>query len=278
MVSIWMNSSLQDLQQGLLHAFTAHIAGDGGVLALAGDLVDLVDIDNTDLRLLHIKIRCLDQLEQDVLHILAHIAGLGQGGGIGDREGDAQHLGQRLGQQGLAHAGGAQQQHVGLLQFHVAALAAQDALVVVVDRNSQHPLCLILPDDVLIQAFLDLRRGHDVDVQVVSGLQAAGTARTCTRCTAAGRTLRLVGKQVVAQADALTADVDAGADDHAFHFVLVLSTEAADQILLVFVSAGIVICHSCFSLSWINWCQRNDQRWVMTSSISPYSFASSADI
>ena len=103
------HSALQDLQQGLLHAFTAHIAGDGGVLALAGNLVDLVDIDNTDLRLLHIKIRCLDQLEQDVLHILAHIAGLGQGGGIGDREGDAQHLGQRLGQQGLAHAGGAQQ-------------------------------------------------------------------------------------------------------------------------------------------------------------------------
>ena len=102
------HSALQDLQQGLLHAFTAHIAGDGGVLALAGDLVDLVDIDDTDLGLLHIKIRCLDQLEQDVLHILAHIAGLGQGGGIGDREGDAQHLGQRLGQQGLAHAGGAQ--------------------------------------------------------------------------------------------------------------------------------------------------------------------------
>ena len=116
------HGALQDLQQRLLHALTAHVAGDGGVLALAGDLIDLVDIDDADLRLLHIKVRCLDQLEQDVLHILAHIAGLGQGGGVGDRKGNAQHLGQRLGQQGLADAGGAQQQDVALLQLHVARL------------------------------------------------------------------------------------------------------------------------------------------------------------
>ena len=77
MVSIWINScwgclrppwggtlahgALQDLQQGLLHALTAHIAGDGGVLTLAGDLIDLVDIDDADLCFLHIKVRCLDE-------------------------------------------------------------------------------------------------------------------------------------------------------------------------------------------------------------------------
>ena len=154
-------------QQGLLHALTAHIAGDGGVLTLAGDLVDLVDIDNTDLCLLHIKIRCLDQLEQNVLHILAHITGFGQGGGIGNGEGNAQHFCQSLCQQGLAHAGRAQQQHVGLLQLHIAALAAEDALVVVVDRDGQHTLCLVLTDHVLIQTFLDLGRGQDVDIQIV---------------------------------------------------------------------------------------------------------------
>ena len=35
------DSSLQDLQQCLLYALAAHIASDGGVFALAGDLVDL---------------------------------------------------------------------------------------------------------------------------------------------------------------------------------------------------------------------------------------------
>ena len=270
------HSALQNLQQGLLHALTAHIAGDGGVLTLAGDLVDLVDIDNTDLCLLHIKIRCLDQLEQNVLHILAHITGFGQGGGIGNGEGNAQHFCQSLCQQGLAHAGRTQQQHVGLLQLHIAALAAEDALVVVVDRDGQHTLCLVLTDHILIQTFLDLGRGQDVDIQIVRRLDVC-TVRTAGRSGAFGL-IRLVGKQVVAQADAFAADIDTGADDHTLHFVLMLSAEAADQILFVFVSAGIVICHSCFSLSWINWCQRNDQRWVMTSSISPYSFASSADI
>ena len=117
--------AFQDLQQRLLHALAAHIAGDGRILAFAGDLVDLIDIDDADLCLLHVKIRRLDQFEQNVLHVLAHITGLGKGGGIRNGERHAQHLGQRLGQQGLAHAG--------LLQLHVAALAAEDALIVVVD-------------------------------------------------------------------------------------------------------------------------------------------------
>ena len=127
------DSAFQDLQQCLLYALAAHIAGDGGVFALAGDLVDLINVDDADLCLLHIKICRLDQLEQNVFHVLTHITGLGKGGGIRNGEGYAQHLGQRLGQQGLAHAGGTQQQHVGLLQLHVAALAAEDALIVVVD-------------------------------------------------------------------------------------------------------------------------------------------------
>ena len=121
----------------------------------------------------------------------------------------------------------------------------------VVDRDGQHTLCLVLTDHVLIQTFLDLGRGQDVDIQTVCGLDVCAVCAAPCRTCAFGL-IRLIGKQIVAQADAFAADVDAGADDHAFHFVLVLSTEAADQILLVFVSAGIVICHSCFSLSWVN--------------------------
>ena len=75
-------------------------------------------------------------------------------------------------------------------------------------------------------------------------------------CVAASRTgafglIRLVREQIVAQADALAADIDPGANDHALHFVLMLAAKAANQILFVF--AGIVICHSCFSLSWIDY-------------------------
>ena len=47
-------------------------------------------------------------------------------------------------------------------------------------------------------------------------------------CAAASRTgafglIRLVREQIVAQADALAADIDPGANDHALHFVLMLS-------------------------------------------------------
>ena len=111
-VSIWMNSwcgclrppcggtrrrgALEDLQQGLLHALAGHVAGDRGVLGLAGDLVDLVDVDDPGLGLLHVVVGRLDQLQQDVLDVLADVAGLGERGGVGDRERDVQHPRERL--------------------------------------------------------------------------------------------------------------------------------------------------------------------------------------
>ena len=61
----------------------------------------------------------LDQAEQDVLDVLADVAGLGQRGGVGDREGHVEQLGQRLGQQRLAAAGRADEQDVALLQLDV---------------------------------------------------------------------------------------------------------------------------------------------------------------
>ena len=114
--------ALEDLQQRLLHALTGDVAGDRRVLALAGDLVDLVDVDDPGLGLLDVEVGGLDQLEQDVLDVLADVAGLGQRGGVGDRERDVQHLGQRLGQIGLAAAGRADQQDVGLAELDAVVL------------------------------------------------------------------------------------------------------------------------------------------------------------
>ena len=115
--------ALQDLQQGLLHALAGHVPGDRRVLALAGDLVDLVDVDDAGLGLLDVVVGGLDQLEQDVLDVLAHVAGLGERGGVGDGEGHVEHAGQRLGQQRLAAAGRAEQQDVRLGQLDVVVVA-----------------------------------------------------------------------------------------------------------------------------------------------------------
>ena len=75
------------------------------------------------LGLLDVVVGGLDQLEEDVLDVLADVAGLGEGGGVGDGEGDVEHAGQRLGEQRLAAAGGAEQEDVRLLQLDLVVVA-----------------------------------------------------------------------------------------------------------------------------------------------------------
>ena len=94
MVSTWMYSCcgclrppcggtlaivpFEDFEQGLLHALAGDVAGDGGVLALARDLVDLVDVDDAALGALDVVVGVLEQVEDDVLDVLADVAGLGE--------------------------------------------------------------------------------------------------------------------------------------------------------------------------------------------------------
>ncbi len=115
--------ALDHLQQRLLHALARHVAGDRRVVGLARDLVDLVDVDDAALRLLDIVVAVLQQLQDDVLDVLADVAGLGQRGGVGDRERHVQHARQRLGEQRLAGAGGPDQQDVALGELDLVLLA-----------------------------------------------------------------------------------------------------------------------------------------------------------
>ena len=153
--------AFHDLEQGLLHAFARHVAGDGRIVGLAADLVDFVDIDDAALGPLDIVVGGLQQLEDDVLDVFADITGFGQGGGVGHGEGHVQDARQGLGQQGLAAAGGADQHDVGLGQLDIAVLAGRiDALVVVVDGDREHLLGVALADDIIVQHLEDLLRGR----------------------------------------------------------------------------------------------------------------------
>ncbi len=233
--------ALQDLQQRLLHALARHVARDRRVVRLARDLVDLVDVDDPGLGLLDVEVGGLDQLQQDVLDVLADVAGLGQRGRVGDRERHVQDPRQRLCQQRLAAAGRAQQQDVRLGQLHLGvALAGHlHALVVVVDRHRQRALGLFLADHVVVQHVADLARpGQVVEVEL-------------DRCG------QLLVDDLVAEIDALVADVDAGAGDQLLDLALALAAEAAEQLL---VGVGRA-CHQCLSI---------------TRSMIPYSTASGA--
>ena len=156
------NDALKDLEQRLLHAFTGDVACDRDVLGLAGDLVDLIDIDDAALGLGDIHIRRLKQVEQDVFDVLAHITGLGDGGSVGNRERHIQQARQRARKERLAATGGTDEQDIALFDLHVcerirlAASRLVQAFVVVMHRDREHSLGVVVADDVLVEEFLDL--------------------------------------------------------------------------------------------------------------------------
>ena len=237
------HGALQHLQQGLLHALARYIAGDRGVLALAGDLVDLVDVDDAPLGLLHIHVGLLQQPQQDVFHVLAHIAGFRERGGVGHGEGHLQHLGQGLGQQGLAAAGGADQQDVALVQaggrlggFTLAIALPGQALVVVVHRHGEGLLGLVLAHHLAVEEGLDRLGFGDLGQgwRRLGGLlgrcfAATGLRRMATRTMAVAVHQFLV-EDLVAEVDALVADVHPWAGDQFAHLVLGLAAEGTLQV------------------------------------------------
>jgi hypothetical protein len=110
---------------------------------------------------------------------------------------------------------------------------------VVVDRHRQRALGLVLADHVVVEHVADLARpGQVVEVEL-------------DRCG------QLLVDDLVAEIDALVADVDAGAGDQLLDLALALAAEAAEQLL---VGVGRA-CHQCLSI---------------TRSMIPYSTASGA--
>ncbi len=210
--------ALEDLEQRLLDALPGHVAGDRGVLVLARDLVDLVDVDDPFLALLDVAARGLQELQDDVLDVLADVAGLGEGRRVHDREGHGEQAGEGLGEERLAGPGRPDEQDVRLGELDVVAaplLADLDPLVVVVDRDRELLLGLLLADHVLVEELLDLLRGGEAG----AGGLPLGAA--------------VVRDDVVADVDALVADEDGGAGDQLADVVLVLVAERAAQDLAV---------------------------------------------
>ena len=205
--------ALDDLQEGLLHALARHVAGNGSVLRLAADLVDLVDVDNALFGLLDVAVGLLDEAQEDVLHVLTHVTSLGQRGRVHDREGHVEEAGEAARQVCLTRARGAQQEDVGLGAQHVlsvAGLARAHALVVVIHGHRQGALGTVLADHPGVQEFVDFTRLWQ------RRRRRGGLLRT-----------EFLLDDLVAQLNALVADIRAGATDELTHLLLALPTERA---------------------------------------------------
>ena len=154
----------------------------------------------------------MQKFEDDVLNVFADVARLGERRRVNDGEGNHQHARERLSEQGLARARRADEQYVRLLNLNVGAAARHlDALVVLVDGDGQALFSLLLPDDVLVEERLYL-----------------GWLRK-RRARGDGLGLLVVRDDLVADVNALVADVDGGPGDELLDFVLRLAAERAAQ-------------------------------------------------
>src|SRR5450756_404548 len=208
------DGAFENLEERLLDALARHVARDGGVLALARDLVDLVNVDDAALGLFLVLARGLVELQDDVLDVLADITRLGERGGVRDREGHRQHPRERLRQKSLARTRRADQEDVRLLELDIefaVLLEIVDPLVVVVDRDGELSLGRLLPDDVLVEEFLDLARLRELRL----GLGLVEHP--------------VLGDDVEADVDAFIADVDRRPRDELLHVPLGLVAEATAQ-------------------------------------------------
>ena len=273
--------ALKNLKQRLLNALARNIAGNGEVLGLTGDLVNLVHVDNAHLSALNIAIGGVDELEQDVLHVLAHITGLGKRGGVGDRKRHLEDARERLGEQGLTGTGGTEQQNVGLgelylvhivieLRAHVVikgrhrSAALNHAAIVVVHGHRHGALGVLLTHNIGRKLVIDLVRRRHVrdDLTIILELKALGLGiHSGLGCSLAvvveeARQLAVAGsvhkvrsqrllKNLGAGGDALVTDKDVGrALYETAYLPLFFSAEGAADGVAVLVKVVLhVTCH-----------------------------------
>ena len=202
------NRALHDLQQRLLYAFAGHVARDGRIVRLAGNLVHLVDIDDSTLGPFDIVVGGLQQAQNDVLHILADITGFGERCRIRHGERHIQNTSQRLGQQRLAASRRADQQNIGLRDLDIARLGvAAEALVMIVYGHGKHALGPVLTDYVVVENLADTGRRRNA----VPGFHERASI--------------LLPNDIHAQFDALVANEDGRSCYQLPDLVLTFSTE-----------------------------------------------------
>ena len=128
------------------------------------------------------------------------------------------------------------------------------ALVVVVDRDRERALRLLLRDDVVVQDGVDVERLREIVEVELRGRE-------------------LLVDDLVAEIDALVADVDAGTSDQLLDLPLALPAEAAEQLLVTLARPSHrVSFYSDFTVDG----RGPLQRCSITRSMIPYSLASAA--
>src|SRR5665213_3456062 len=156
------HSALDDLEERLLDTFAGNVTRDARILGLAGNLVDLVDIDDSALAIIDIEVAGLEQPDEDVFDVLTDITRFGQCCSVCDCERYIEYSREGAREQSLACSSRSDEEDVGLVQLDIIILyrSGVDALVMVVHRYGEGLFGLLLPDHILVEDVLDFLGGR----------------------------------------------------------------------------------------------------------------------
>ena len=212
------DGAFEHLQQRLLNAFARDVARDRHVLTGLANLVDLIDVQHASLRRLQVEVRGVEQLEQEVFHVLAHVAGFRERGRVADGERHIQDSSQGARQQRLARSRRAEQEDIRLFDLDVGALPIEgQPFVMVVYGDRQDFLGGGLADHVLVEVADDFPRRGDLAEQLFRGAPS----------------LLFLLQNRLAKLDTLAADVNvAGALHQGANVTIALATKGTKGVLL----------------------------------------------
>ena len=148
------HGTFQDFQESLLDAFSANVARNGWIFRFPGYFIDFININNTAFCPLNIKICCLNQAEQDVFYIFAHITSFCQRCSVRNGKRNVQQTRKCLRQQRFTHTCRTKQKHIALIDFYVV-LAVINTFIMVVYGHRKSNFCIVLADDIFIQLLLN---------------------------------------------------------------------------------------------------------------------------
>ena len=164
----------------------------------------------------------------DILDVLADVAGLGQRRRIGNRKWNVEQTCERLRQQRLTAARRTDEQHVAFRKLDFVLLdTGIQTFVMIVDRDGQDLLGLLLTNDVFVEDLIDLHG----DAQL-----AARAARRLL--------LNFLTNDVVTQLDAFIANKNGRACNQFAYFVLAFPTKRAIQQSVAVALGVLAIAHS----------------------------------
>ena len=131
------NSTLQNLKESLLNAFTADIPSYRRVFRFSGNLIYFIYIYNPALSLLYVKLGILKKLQENILYIFPDITCFSKSGCICHGKRYMKNLGKCLCQKRLSAAGWPDHKNIALCKFDVIVfgLYRKNTFVMVINRN-----------------------------------------------------------------------------------------------------------------------------------------------